>query len=368
MIIHKMLKFFYWNFFIKLRLDHLFYYLTSRDKFKTKYLKSNYKKDFSEEVFFKYRNIILDNRNKNSQIWNNILAVHYKEIYSSLENNDKVQFRKQLNNFFQKKFIRGAEVGDLYKNFFLKYSHKYLLIYSIYKLAEYLGYKKTINPYQGLYEKENISINLLYKKISNNLPIKEIPNIGSPYGMSIDESVINYRFVESIYLNLEIKNFLFNQELLKKEKLRILEIGSGSGINALVNIYFFKEHIEKVYLVDIPEMLIFQEFFLKNTLQENEINKIEFIPNNDFQDKILRYNVLINKDSLPEIQKFDVEVYMESLNKMKNCYFFSVNQESKIKNQIPVSDLITKYSNISLVSRDSFPLKKGYMKEIYKSK
>ena len=59
---------------------------------------------------------------------------------------------------------------------------------------------------------------------------------------------------------------------------------------------------------------------------------------------------------------------LNSFNNTNDCYFFSLNQESGITNQIPVSDLVKKYKNIHKISRSLFLLKRGYVKEIFISK
>ena len=155
-----------------------------------------------------------------------------------------------------------------------------------------------------------------------------------------------------------------NIKLINK-KIRLLEIGAGSGMNILVTLKFLEDYIEKIYLVDLPEMLLFQEYFLRNSLTDKDFRKIEFISNNEFHKVNLNYNILINKDSLPEISKSQSEMYINSFNNTNDCYFFSLNQESEIANQIPVSTLVKKYNNISRISRNHFPLKKGYVTEFF---
>lgn len=355
--------------FIKARIDHLIRYFFCKEKFVNTFLKSKPNKNLSEALFDKYHEILGGNYSTYSKIWTNVLSESYKDIYSSLNKMNKRKFTYILNNFFQEKSIRGAEDGDLFKKFNFEISHKFLLIQGIYRLSEYMGYKKIINPYQ-FYEKNKQSINIrdYYKNLSNKFPIIEIPNVGSPYGLKIDKGVINYRFIESIYFNLEIKNFVLNQKEFISKKMRVLEIGSGSGMNILVTFKFLKDYIEKIYLVDLPEMLLFQEYFLRSSLTDKDFKKIDFIPNNKFQYVNLNYNVLINKDSLPEISKSQSEMYLNSFNNTNGCYFFSLNQESGITDQIPVSDLVKKHKNIHKISRSLFPLKRGYVKEIFISK
>ena len=364
----KKLKFIYY-FFIKSRIDHLIYYFFGKYKFDNTFLNSIPNKIVSENLFEEYYSKFKNKNSNYSSIWKNVLSHNYNGIYDSLNNLDKSKFNEILNNFFQEKAIRGAEDGDLFKKFNFEVSHKYLLITGIQKLSEYLGYNDLTNPYQ-FYEKNNQYINIkdIYNKLSEDLPIKEIPNIGSPYGLKIQSGVINYRFIESIYFNLELKNFIFNQKNLINKKLSILEIGAGSGMNILVTINFLKDYIEKIYLIDLPEMLLFQEYFLRCALDDKDLKKIVFIPSDQFVNMKLNYNILINKDSLPEIPIPISDLYLNNFSKNEGCYFFSLNQESRLKDQIPVYELVKKYKCISRVSRSYFPLRKGYVSEVFISK
>ena len=364
----KKLKFIYY-FFIKSRIDHLIYYFFGKYKFDNTFLNSIPNKIVSENLFEEYYSKFKNKNSNYSSIWKNVLSHNYNGVYDSLNNLNKSKFNEILNNFFQEKAIRGAEDGDLFKKFNFQVSHKYLLITGIQKLSEYLGYNDLTNPYQ-FYEKDNQYINIkdIYNELSKNLPVKEIPNIGSPYGLKVQNGVINYRFIESIYFNLELKNFIFNQKNLINKKLRILEIGGGSGMNILVTINFLKDYIDKIYLIDLPEMLLFQEYFLRCALDDKDLKKIVFIPSDQFVNVKLKYNILINKDSLPEIPKPMSDLYLNNFSKNEGCYFFSLNQESRLKDQMPVHELVKDYKNISRVSRSYFPLKKGYVSEIFISK
>lgn len=344
--------------------------MISQNRFNNYYSKSVYDNDFSEKLFEKYQKKLSSDDKSKSLIWNNVLSENYLDVYDALEKNNKKKFKIILENFFQEKCIRGAEDGDLHKNFLINISHKYLLIEAIIKLSEYLGIKKIFNPYQiSKNYNSHDSIKILYSKISELIPIKSIPNVGCPYGMKVENGIINYRFIEAVYFNFEIKNFLVSQKSLLKKRLTILEIGAGSGLNILTTFSFLKNNINKIYLVDLPEMLLLQEFFLKNSLSKEDFKKINFISNKDFKEiENFEFNIIINKDSLPEIKKSEAINYIDFFGKQSDCYFFSLNQESNIAEQISVSALMEDHRNVAKISRDLFPLRGGYVKEIFLSR
>ena len=349
---------------IKYRINDLIYYFFSKNKFKNKYLNSESQKNETElkKIFDKYSNII-NSKNNYSKIWKDIINSFYHELTIIFEKKNYKKFKLIMNSFLSSNVIRGAEDGNLYKNFILRISHKVALIKSIYIISRYLNIINYENPYQPELKKK-INIYNLYKKIEKKIPIKNLPNIGSPYGYKWKDSVINYRFLESIYWNLTIKNFLKINNL---EKINILEIGAGSGLNPLIFYYFFKKKINNYFLVDIPHILLFQEYFLKNALLEkDEIKKFTFIENSNL-DKInnQQINIFLNKDSFPEINDKDAEKYLDFISQNKNSYFFSVNHESKISGQNNLFERLKKYSNIHLIEREDFNIRKGYVKEIY---
>ena len=211
--------------------------MISQNRFNNYYSKSEYDNDFSEILFEKYQKKLSSDDKSKSLIWNNVLSENYLDVYNALEKNNKKKFKNILENFFQEKCIRGAEDGDLHKNFLINISHKYLLIEAVIKLSEYLGIKKIFNPYQiSRNYNSHDSIKILYSKISKLIPIKSIPNVGCPYGMRVENGIINYRFIEAVYFNFEIKNFLDSQKSLLEKKLTILEIGAGSGLNIFISL------------------------------------------------------------------------------------------------------------------------------------
>ena len=349
---------------IKYRINDLLYYLFSRNKFNNKYLTSELQNTDTQlkKIFDKYA-IIINNKNNYSKIWIDIINSFYNELTIIFEEKDYQKFKFIMNSFLRNNIIRGAEDGNLYKNFILRTSHKVAIIKSIYFISRYLNIINYENPYQPELKKK-ININNLYEKIEKKIPIKNLPNIGSPYGYSWKGSVINYRFLESIYWNLTIQNFLKIKNL---EKINILEIGAGSGLNSLIFYSFFKKKINNYFLVDIPHILLFQEYYLKNALLEkDEIKKFTFIENSNL-DKIYnqQINIFLNKDSFPEISNEEAEKYLDFISRNKNSYLFSVNHESKISGQNNLFERLKKYNNIHLIEREEFNIRKGYVKEIY---
>ncbi len=350
---------------IKYRLNDLFFYFFSKNKFKYHFLKSDMVIDDYDlqDIFKKYSNIIND-RSSHSKIWKDILDFYYKDLSRAFLENDFHLFKSILNKFLKDNVIRGAEDGSLHKYFIFRISHKVALIKAIHLLSNYLKITNYQNPYQPEIKKEK-KINTLYSSIEKLIPISSLPNVGSPYGYKWKDSVINYRFLESIYWNENIKNFLKIKSDITN--LNILEIGAGSGLNPIVFYYYFSDKVKKIYLIDIPQILLFQEFFIKSSLSKDVVsNKFEFIENLKINTiEKTKFDIFINKDSFPEINDYEANKYLNLISKNHGSILFSINHESKISNQRSLSERIKNYENIELISRDQFNIRKGYVKEIY---
>ena len=351
---------------IKYRFRDLIYYFFTKNKFSYHFITSKPTLTDQEflDLFNKYKKSTKKENINLSIIWKAIINDKYKELTRSFNNNDIRNFRKLMNNFFNSSVILGAEDGNLYKNFILKISHKVHLIKSIYFISNYLSITKVENYFQISKEKKR-NIKELYKSIEARIPIINVPSIGSPYGMQWKDSIINFRFLESVYWNLTIKNFL--QINLLDEKVNILEIGGGSGINSFVTYKFLRNNINEFYCVDIPHFLLFQEYFIMSSILEKNIQKkFIFCPSNEINLIIKKqFKIFLNKDSLPEIDGTDSKIYYDIISKNKGAFFFSINHESTSKNQKSVSENLSKYDNIKLIKRDLYPLRDGYVSEIY---
>ena len=134
---------------IKYRINDLFYYFFTKDKFKNKFLDSrlNISEDNLRDIFNKYSKIIINQENY-SKIWKDIINSYYQELTNIFLEKDFANFKLIMNSFLKNNVIRGAEDGNLYKNFILNVSHKVALIKTIHVIADYLNITNYQNPYQ----------------------------------------------------------------------------------------------------------------------------------------------------------------------------------------------------------------------------
>ena len=100
--------------------------------------------------------------------------------------------------------------------------------------------------------------------------------------------------------------------------------------------------------------------FENEILKKYEKNKIKLITPEYFFKSKIKYSLVLNCDSLTEINYDVAHNYMKKVSKSK--YFFSINHE---KNSFNVSTLIKAFK-FKYYSRNLYWLRKGYIEEFVK--
>jgi len=135
----------------------------------------------------------------------------------------------------------------------------------------------------------------------------------------------------------------------KREKLKVLEIGSGYGELARQVIKFSGLNISSWHLVDLPDNLLLAELYLGTVFGKNCIEKSNFFSKNSFEtlhnhsvkiffsvpseiDDIKHsFDLIINTYSMQEMELDTVKAYMKFIKSHLNPdgKFFSINSPKK---------------------------------------
>jgi len=175
----------------------------------------------------------------------------------------------------------------------------------------------------------------------------------------------------------------YRLKLLDRQFLRshdvIAEIGSGIG---KVLYYLTKLGCKKIYSFDLPYVQSLAAFNILRFLPqekvalcgENESDaKLVFKAADEFHKSgASSFDITFNQDSMPEMGASIVTSYLESICNNTKHFFVSVNHESKppglakgsVQNR--VAELTRTQPKLNLISRNIFPLRRGYMEEIYR--
>ncbi len=296
--------------------------------------------------------------NNSSDIWDPIFRNFQKDLYLSLKDKDNIE--NILNNPGSSNLFIGFEDNVLSK-MWAKVNENMYAVDKLLSFAEFLGIRNIYNPEQDKISVYKNDIEFLLKKIEKKIGIKlTFKNVfPGESGIRTSRGILNEKEIQALYAAYKIS------KIIKKNE-NVLEIGAGLGRTAY---YCYLFGIKDYTIVDIPITFLAQGNYLgrvvseKKIIFENELsiknvkNKIKLITPEYFLKNKIKYSLVLNCDSLTEINYDLAYDYMKKISKSK--YFISINHE---KNSFNVSSLIKIFKHKSY-SRNLYWLRKGYIEE-----
>jgi hypothetical protein len=232
-------------------------------------------------------------------------------------------------------------------------------------LAEAFGVLRCENPETGQWRNSRLTSDAVIDRLDTAFGVGiEFPN---PYplenGVATRRGVASYRSVHALYQALRARQLL--QEL---EVPRVLEIGAGLGRGAFYALRFGPMRYD---IVDLPFTMLSQGYFLMSTLGADKVRLAEepylttpgcvnlLLPD-EFLNGEQRYDLVINVDSFPEINRRIAQQYW---NKIENCSnsFLSINHEY---NELTVRELYKGSPRVQSVTRHPSWMRRGYVEEL----
>jgi SAM-dependent methyltransferase len=181
------------------------------------------------------------------------------------------------------------------------------------------------------------------------------------HGFSSSAGVIPIRAPQALYQAWRIRQLV--QGIANP---RVLEIGAGLGRTAY---YAYELGIKDYTIVDIPLSTAAQAYFLGRTLGEQNVRldgeageggAVRIINPKTFMDEAGRFDLVVNVDSLPEMDRSIAQAYWEKI-KLCTPLFLSINHEA---NAFSVADLVeADASRVSVERRDHW-MRRGYAEEL----
>ena len=299
--------------------------------------------------------------NKNSSdIWDPIFKNFQKSLQLVLKGKNKKDIEYILNNPGSSNLFVGFENNVSSKMWTNNVENMYALD-KLLSFAEFLGIRDIYNPEQDKISTYKIDIESLLNKIEKKIKIKlTFKNVfPGESGIRTSRGILNEKEIQALYAAYKIS------KIIKKNE-NVLEIGAGLGRTAYYcNLFGIRDFT----IVDIPITFLAQGNYLGRTVSENKIifenellkkyikNKIKLITPEYFLNSKIKYSLVLNCDSLTEINYDLAYDYMKKISKSK--YFLSINHE---KNSFNVSTLIRLFKHKSY-SRNLYWLRKGYIEE-----
>jgi hypothetical protein len=323
------------------------------------------------EYIFWSKNYILT-----ESMWDTAILNHKKYIHKALLSCDKKIVTSILRQPHLNSTFKGFDSTEYIEIRSLKNSiYNYLILDKLLCFAEIVGVRHLENP-----EYLPIFINNIYRNNNDNFPKLDIDAIlddleekfGFPLvfpnpfegelGYFTKRGLISYRTVHSLYQAWRLRE-LSNSFGGHK----VLEIGAGLGRTA----YFARLFGLKDYtIVDIPLTNVAQIYFLGRVLGDDQIkfgrealdksfDGLKILSTVDFKDHNIKYDFILNCDSLVEMEFSIANNYYYFIRNHSN-FFLSINHDI---NNFTVQNIYSKY-NDHLIYRQYFPLRRGYSEEL----
>lgn len=187
-----------------------------------------------------------------------------------------------------------------------------------FKKASNLNSKISLYNYKthGLFFLKNIIFHMASSLGEHGLAIlQKIPN------RYVDEELqilFNNEHIDLDYLQA-VEEILFLQDDLKKFRY-IVEIGAGYGRTCHSILSLFP-NIEKFTIVDLPDMLKLSRKYLKSVCTKQDYEKIEFIPSSSSSLWEGKADLVINIDSMQEMNKKTIRKYLNFIDIHANHFF-----------------------------------------------
>lgn len=189
------------------------------------------------------------------------------------------------------------------------------------------------------------------------------PPIGAPFGVSLRGSAFPEQSFMHAYAAWRI-NALGPFE-------RVAEIGGGFG-----GLCAYLARGTCAYTIyDLPYTNILQGYFLLRcglpvSLSGETPNRVQVLPWWEINTPGLRFDVVLNQDSIPEMSPAAGRAYIDRIKQIAPS-FYSVNQEASALNtqtgrQLRVPELIRDAGGYRRLSRNLFWLRDGYVEEFYR--
>ncbi len=311
--------------------------------------------------------------------WDNIGNQYHADFYRILFANDAYQVADRLRNMHSDKLTFGisggsTEYNDLISSARLR-SEKGVIVKDILvSFAETLGilpYETNV-PYmakKNIYADSDWLVDEIEKKIGISIIPPEID--GGLFKLRLKKGLFDMRDLWSLYAAWRISRII-------KTKSRVCEIGAGLGKSALYADRFgFRDYA----IFDLPIINAVQAWYLIKALpkraivlygeKRDEKDSIKIMPYWKFMEGTDFYELVLNEDSFPEIDREVVDKYLQKM-KERARYFLSINQEfgapafaGASQNHQIVPHRVETSGGYKRIHRFPFWLRKGYVEELY---
>jgi hypothetical protein len=313
-----------------------------------------------------------------SGMWSDeVFRERQRELVSALESRDPATLAERLAAMFVSDFVVGMHHGSLgvaQPRWSKRFSHLYALS-KLAALAESLGAARAETPEQGPRGPafaDGLEKLVVDTEAALGAPVG-FPDVGAPYGIELGERLITSDSPDHMYAAARVRDAIGLHLPSRKPPLRVVEIGGGYGGTA----YWLIKMINPQYtIVDLPVVNVLQGYFLAKALGPSKLSfygetpgRIMILPTHALSRIESPFDVLVNKDSMPEIAEPALLDYLSWARTACSGIFYSYNQEAAapVDNtpQNVVREAVSRVGGFRPLRRDYSWLRRGYVEEIY---
>ncbi len=317
-------------------------------------------------------------------VWAFLVDTYFRELTRTLERGDPAALARLLAAMFRQDFMFGMSHGAWAAHvesplgariFALKW------LDSMMALAEALGVIAIENPEQRfvghLDVRDRDAILALLHDVERLIGVEmSLPDVGAAYGMSVEGRVIPPEMPEQLYTIMRLSDaiglYLPGRD---HASLRVVEIGAGYG-GVCYWLLCHLPNLARYTIVDIPPVNVLHGYFLSKALGIDKVSlfgepaaQVTVLPACALGDVEVPCDVVLNKDSMPEMPSDALELYLDWISRNCDGFFYSCNHETVPRlgeySQRRVSAGAEYVDGLHRIRRDLSWLRRGYVEEIY---
>jgi hypothetical protein len=321
-------------------------------------------------------------------VWAWVMNTHQRRLVESLERRDPRHLAELLAAMFREEFIWG--LGGMAPGGMPPHSESRLgsriltlkLLDSLVSLGEALGVVAAENPEQGYMgsfdPRPERALPELVAELERATGIAlSFPPVGAPYGLVVEGRLITAETPDQVYTAVRLDDAIGLHLRDRAERsLRLVEIGGGYG-GACYWLLNRRRNIMRYTIVDLPTVNVLQGYFLAQALGPSAVSffgeppaTVVILPNHALAEVEAPYDVLLNKDSMPEMPYDTMVDYLRWARSSCDGFFYSNNHEARAPfleySQGRVPDAIAQVGGFSRVTREQSWVRPGYVEEIYR--
>jgi hypothetical protein len=319
--------------------------------------------------------------------WAWVMDTHQHQLLASLQRHDPRHLAVLLSSMFRQELIWG--LGGMAPGGMPDHSESRLgsrilllkLVDSLVSLGEALGVVTVENPEQGYVDgfdpRRGGAIAELVAELERVIGISlSFPEIGAPYGLAVEGRLITAETPDQLYTAVRLREAVGMQLCEPTEgRLHIVEIGGGYG-GACYWLLKCRHDAMRYTIVDLPTVNVLQGYFLAQALGPDAVSffgepraTVAIIPNHALAQVDSPYDVLLNKDSMPEMPYDTMVEYLSWARSGCRGFFYSNNHEAGAPfleySQGRVADAIREVGGFRRLAREQSWVRPGYVEEIY---